>query len=81
MFSTLSKTEIIIYITFILSSANAFNLDQVKFLSSGDGLIGTRHHCDVLSPSLLEQDRNIMKTDQETFQTTYCQNPARVAQL
>ena len=38
MFSTLSKTEIIIYVTFILSSANAFNLDKVKFLSSGNGL-------------------------------------------
>ena len=38
MFSTLSKTEIIVYITIILSSANAFNLDKVKFLSSGYGL-------------------------------------------
>ena len=38
MFSTLSKTEIIIYVTFILLSANAFNLDHVKFLSSGNGL-------------------------------------------
>ena len=38
MFSTLSKTEIIIYVTFILSSANAFNLVKVKFLSSGNGL-------------------------------------------
>ena len=38
MFSTLSKTEIIIYVRFILSSANALNLDKVKFLSSGNGL-------------------------------------------
>ena len=38
MFSTLSKREIIIYGTFILSSANAFNSDKVKFLSSGNGL-------------------------------------------
>ena len=37
MFSTLSKTEIIIYITFILPSANAFLLDKVKILSSGNG--------------------------------------------
>ena len=36
MFSSLFKTEIIIYVTFILSYANAFNL--VKFLSSGNGL-------------------------------------------
>ena len=40
MFSTLSKTYIIIYVTFILSSANVFNLDKVKFLSSGNGLNG-----------------------------------------
>ena len=39
MLSTLSKTEIIIYVTFILSSAIAFNLDKVKFLSSWIGLI------------------------------------------
>ena len=32
------KTEIIIYNIFILSSAIAFNLDKVKFLSSGNGL-------------------------------------------
>ena len=38
MFSTLSKTEIIIFVTFNLSSANAFNLDQSKTLSSGNGL-------------------------------------------
>ena len=38
MFYTLSKTEIIIYITLILSSANAFNLDKVKLLSSVNGL-------------------------------------------
>ena len=38
IFSTLSKTKIIIYVTFILSSANTFNLDKVKFLSSGKGL-------------------------------------------
>ena len=38
MFSTLSKTEIIIYVRFILSSANAFNLEKVKFFSSGNGL-------------------------------------------
>ena len=38
MFSTLSKTEIIIYVTLILSFANAFNLDKVNFLSSGNGL-------------------------------------------
>ena len=38
MFSTLSKTEIIIYVAFTLSSANALNLDKVKFLSSGNGL-------------------------------------------
>ena len=36
MFSTLSKTEI--FVTFNLSSANAFNLDQSKILSSGNGL-------------------------------------------
>ena len=37
-YSTLSKTEIIIYVTFILSSANAFNLDKAKFLWSENRL-------------------------------------------
>ena len=35
MFSTLSKTEIIIFVTFNLSSANAFNLVWSKILSRG----------------------------------------------
>ena len=39
MFSTLSKTEIIISATRNLSSANAFNLDQAKNLSFGKELI------------------------------------------
>ena len=39
MYSTLSKTEIIIYVTSILSSANAFNFDQVRLLWSGNGLM------------------------------------------
>ena len=39
MFSTLSKTEIIIFVTFNLSSANAFNLVWSKILSCGNGLI------------------------------------------
>ena len=30
-FSIPSQTEMIIYVTFILSSANAFNLDKIKF--------------------------------------------------
>ena len=38
LYSTLSKTEIIIFVTFNLSSANAFNLDQSKILSIGKGL-------------------------------------------
>ena len=45
MFSTLSKTEIIIYVTFILSSANAFILDKVNFLSSGNGLSDVQAVC------------------------------------
>ena len=39
MFSTLSKTEIIIWATFILSSANAFNLVTSKILLFGIELI------------------------------------------
>ena len=38
MFSTLSKTEIIIFVTFNLSSANAFNLVCSKILLCGNGL-------------------------------------------
>ena len=37
-FLLLSKTEIIIYVTFILLSANAFNLEKVKLLLSGNEL-------------------------------------------
>ena len=37
MFSTLSKTEIIIFVTFNLSSANAFSLVWCKILSCGNG--------------------------------------------
>ena len=37
MFSNISKTEIIIRATFILSSANAFNLVMFKVLSFGKG--------------------------------------------
>ena len=39
MFSSLSKTEIIIYVTFNLSSAKVFNSDEdIFFLSSGNRL-------------------------------------------
>ena len=38
MFFTLSKIEITIFASFILSSANAFNLVWFKILSSGNGL-------------------------------------------
>ena len=36
MFSTLLKTNFNIWVTFILSSVNAFNLDQSKIVSFGD---------------------------------------------
>ena len=39
MFSTPSKTQNIILSNFILSSANAFNLDQSKSLSFGKELL------------------------------------------
>ena len=38
MFSTQSKTKIIVLATFILLSATAFNLDQAKILSFGKEL-------------------------------------------
>ena len=38
MFFTLTKTEIVIQVTFNLSSANAFNLDQSKILLFGKEL-------------------------------------------
>ena len=40
IFSTLSKTELIIFVTFNLSSANALNLVWSKILSCGNGLKG-----------------------------------------
>ena len=39
MFSTLHKTNFKFSVTFILSSANAFNLDKPKMLSYGNELI------------------------------------------
>ena len=54
MFSTLLKEEIILYFTFILSSANAFNLDKVKFLSSGNGL----NHYHLLFPNITQFNRD-----------------------
>ena len=51
MFSTLSKTEIIIFVTFNLSSANAFNLVWSKILSSGNGL--TLCNNEILHPFIL----------------------------
>ena len=39
VFYTLSKTEIISFVTFNMSSANAFNLVWSKILSCGNGLI------------------------------------------
>ena len=38
MFSTLSMTEIVIFVTFNLSYANAVNLVWCKILSCGNGL-------------------------------------------
>ena len=48
MFSTLSETNFNFYVTFILSSAKAFNLDQSKILSFGKGLKQTVHIIDVI---------------------------------
>ena len=45
VFSTVSRTEIMI-LTSILSSANAFNMDQAEILSFGKELIKIRkEHC------------------------------------
>ena len=43
MFSTLAKTSFNFSNKFILSSANAFNLDQSKILSYGEELIEKQH--------------------------------------
>ena len=46
MFSTIVKTNFNIWVTFILASANGFNLDQSKILSFGKelniGLLGKK---------------------------------------
>ena len=44
MFSTLSRTEIIIFVIFNLSSANAFNFVWSKILSCGNGLKNTEFY-------------------------------------
>ena len=43
MFPILSRTKFFVKASFILSSANAFNLDQAKILSFGEELTGTDH--------------------------------------
>ena len=45
MLSTLSKTEIIIFVSFNLSSADVFNLVWFKILSCGNGLKGKEERC------------------------------------
>ena len=47
VFSTLSKTEIIIFVTFNVWSANAFNLVWSKILSCGNGLNHDRSYISV----------------------------------
>ena len=46
MFPTLPETEFSFSVTFILSSANAFNLDQSNILLSGKGLIADANNAD-----------------------------------
>ena len=51
MFSTLSKTEILILATLNLSSANALNLDQFKILLFGkDDILHQASHYGILGP-------------------------------
>ena len=51
MFSTLSKRNFTIHTAVKLSSANAFNLEKVNILSSGQGIM---HHTDVLNSILTD---------------------------
>ena len=59
MFSTLSKTKIIILSTVILSSANAFNLDQSKSLLFGKEFKASVHtpFLELLTPQTFFQAR------------------------
>ena len=45
MFSTFHKTNFKFSVTFILSSANAFDLDKPKILSFGKEIIKTLYYC------------------------------------
>ena len=51
MFSTLTKTEIIIFVIFNLSSANAFNLVWSNILSCGKGLMNLQKCIDSSQPA------------------------------
>ena len=75
MFSTLSKTGIIILATFIVSSANALNLVMSKILSFGIELKKRTvfcHSCffaqerSFLKPRLFAQERSLLKPLWET---------------
>ena len=48
MFSTLSKTNFKFLVAFDLSSANGFNLNKSKILSSGEDLLWYHMHFDIL---------------------------------
>ena len=57
MFSTLSKTEITVFVTFNLSSANAFNLLWSKFFLCGNYLLP---HMPILGSSNSAANKDIM---------------------
>ena len=70
MFSSLSKTEIIIFVTFNLLSGNVFNLVWSKILSCGNGLnwllnsCGLAFICLIIWNSLCcYQTRNTLQSD------------------
>ena len=67
MFSTVSKTEIIIYVTFILLSANAFNLGKVKFLLSRNDLSVDINYC----TSQAEEDLEHAQLQWGDFETKF----------
>ena len=85
MFSTLSTTEIIIFVTFNLSSANAFNLVWSKTLSCGKELTlyQTTKFLDLTKLKALADDKlylvHIMRCTFDSFENIVVKGEMRVS--
>ena len=83
MFSSLSRTNFAIWITFNLSSANALNLDWSKILSFGTGLSKTSnvniHRTDVLQVNPFPSKPWFLRVCRKSLLKTLCEKEKLLA--